>query len=67
MNESISRSLLKSITYRIAGSTSTFVIALLVTGQLNLAIGISLFELMAKIVLYWTHERIWNTITYGKK
>ena len=67
MNESVTRSLLKSITYRIAGSLSTFIIALSLTGELELAIGISLFELVSKIVLYWAHERIWNNISYGKK
>jgi len=67
VNESVTRSLLKSITYRIAGSLSTFIIALSLTGELELAIGISLFELVSKIVLYWAHERIWNNISYGKK
>lgn len=60
------RSIVKSISWRIIGTLDTIVISYLVTGHLALAFKIGSVELVTKMVLYFFHERIWNTIKWGK-
>jgi adenylylsulfate kinase len=60
------RSLIKAITWRITGTIDTFIISWFITGQILLASGIALTEIMTKICLFWSHERIWNRISWGK-
>jgi uncharacterized membrane protein len=67
VNESHSRSLAKAISWRITGTIDTFLISFFITGELAIASGIALTEVMTKIVLYWLHERVWNKISYGKQ
>jgi uncharacterized membrane protein len=57
---------LKAITYRIWQSLNTFLISLLVTGEITIAATIVSIELIVKIVVYFWHERIWNLISWGK-
>lgn len=60
------RSVVKSISWRIIGTIDTIIISWLITGQLKLAFSIGSIELVTKMVLYFFHERIWNTIKWGK-
>lgn len=66
VKERPSRSIVKSISWRIIGTLDTILISWLVTGQLDLAFSIGSVELVTKMVLYFFHERIWNTIKWGK-
>jgi uncharacterized membrane protein len=61
------RSLAKAVSWRVTGTIDTFLISWLITGQVLLASGIALTEIMTKIVLFWGHERVWNRINWGKK
>ncbi len=65
-SESPKRSIAKSISWRIVGTVDTIIISWLVTGTLSLAFSIGLVELVTKMVLYFFHERIWNSIKWGK-
>jgi len=65
-SESPSRSIVKSISWRIIGTLDTIFISWIVTGKLTLAFSIGLIELITKMILYFLHERIWNTIKWGK-
>lgn len=60
------RSVVKSISWRIIGTLDTILISWIVTGHLALAFQIGSIELVTKMVLYFFHERIWNTIKWGK-
>jgi uncharacterized membrane protein len=60
--ETHTRSLVKGFTWRIIATTTTTVIAWLVTGQLDAAFRIGLFEFFAKLLIYYVHERIWVRI-----
>ncbi|WP_445737949.1 DUF2061 domain-containing protein [Mariniflexile sp.] len=60
------RSIVKSISWRIIGTLDTILISWIVTGHLALAFKIGSVELVTKMVLYFFHERIWNTIKWGK-
>ena len=65
-SESPKRSMVKSISWRIVGTLDTIIISWIVTGTLSLAFSIGLVELVTKMVLYFFHERIWNSIKWGK-
>jgi uncharacterized membrane protein len=66
LKESRRRGALKAITYRIWQSINTFLISLLVTGEIKIATTIVSIELIVKIFVYFWHERIWNLISWGK-
>jgi len=60
------RSFVKSISWRIIGTLDTILISWLITGTLSLAFAIGSIEMITKMVLYFFHERLWNTIKWGK-
>jgi uncharacterized membrane protein len=66
-NESYLRSLVKAITWRLTGSVDTFILSLIITGELKFATGIASTEVLTKIILYWLHERAWNSINWERK
>ena len=63
--ESRLRSLLKAISYRIIGTVTTASVALLVTGDAATALAIGSVEPIAKIVIYYLHERAWQLAPRG--
>ena len=65
--ETIKRSLLKTISWRVIGTLDTVVIAYLITDRVNEALTIGGIELISKMILYFFHERTWNALRWGKK
>lgn len=61
------RSLVKAISWRIIGTTETFLISWAITGKLQTAGGIAGLQAIVSTLLYWYHERVWLTIKWGKK
>jgi uncharacterized membrane protein len=55
----VKRHIAKAITYRILGSTTTFVISYIFTGNILISGSISFVELVVKPLNYFFHERIW--------
>lgn len=66
-SEHPTRSVLKSISWRVIGTIDTIAISWIITRKVRLALSIGAIELVTKMVLYFFHERIWNTIHWGKK
>lgn len=64
--DSSSRSIIKTITWRIFATLTTIAIAYIITGELDLAKKIGAIEFVSKMVIYYFHERIWNYIPFGK-
>jgi uncharacterized membrane protein len=60
------RSIVKAVSWRATGTMDTILISFLVTGKIKLALSIGFIELFTKICLYYAHERIWNTIPFGR-
>ena len=60
------RTIVKTLTWRIAASLTTFMIAWILTGDLLVGVSIGSIEALAKIFLYYFHERIWNNIRWAK-
>jgi uncharacterized membrane protein len=62
------RHLLKTITWRIVGTIDTMLIAWLVTGSISMGAAIGGIEVVTKMFLYYTHERVWyKYIKFGVK
>jgi uncharacterized membrane protein len=66
MSDTSFRSLVKTVSWRITGSTATFLIAFLLTGNLTVAGIIGVTQMISNSILYFMHERIWNKIKWGK-
>lgn len=64
-SEKTVRSLAKTISWRIVGTIDTMIIAWAITGELSIAFSIGSIEVISKMILYFMHERVWNTIKWG--
>ena len=60
------RSLIKAVSWRLTGSVDTLIISFLITGKLKWALTISGVELFTKIGLYYVHERVWDSLSFGR-
>jgi uncharacterized membrane protein len=65
--ESHLRSLIKSISWRIVATSDTILIVLLITCltgncSIDQAIKIGAVELLSKLLVYYAHERIWQSV-----
>ena len=63
--ESHKRSIAKAVSYRVLGSFLTAAIALALSGQWDIALGIGLIDGVAKMGAYFLHERVWARIQWG--
>jgi uncharacterized membrane protein len=66
MTDSVGRSLVKTLTWRITGSASTFTIAYLITGSFGVSSVIAFVQMGVNTVLYWLHERAWARVSWGR-
>ncbi len=64
--DSQSRSLFKTITWRITGTLDTILLAYVFTKDLSVAASIGLAEVFTKLILYYLHERVWSRVPAGK-
>ncbi|MGB1102650.1 MAG: DUF2061 domain-containing protein [Crocinitomicaceae bacterium] len=58
--DSTTKSLIKTISWRVVGTIDTMVIAYVLTGELAVAASIGSVEVFTKMILYYFHERFWN-------
>ena len=65
MKENKSRSLGKSISWRVLASCDTILISYIITGSFAIAASIGSIEVLTKMFLYYFHERAWNRMTFG--
>lgn len=61
------RSIVKGISWRFFATTTTVIIVYVFFGRLDLAIAAGVLETIAKVGLYWAHERAWFKIKWGRK
>jgi uncharacterized membrane protein len=64
---SVSRSLAKTVSWRVVGSIDTAVLGYLLTGSLAIAGSIASAEVLTKLVLYYLHERAWAHVRWGRQ
>ena len=60
------RTIVKTLTWRVTASVTTFIIVWVLTGDLLIGISIGSIEAIANFFLYYFHERIWNNISWAK-
>ena len=60
------RSIVKAISWRIGGTTVTFAVTLLVSGQIDLAAKIGLLDTLVKVGAFYLHERLWHRVNFGR-
>ena len=66
-SETHTRTVFKSISWRIIATLTTISIVFLFTKKLILSLGVGLVEVTLKILFYYLHERLWNKVAWGKK
>ena len=65
--ESRKRSIVKTITWRVIATFVTVSIVYFFTRELVLSAGIGLVDVVIKTVFYYSHERIWDRIYFGRE
>ena len=65
--ETNTRSIVKGITWRGVATGTTMGIVYFFFGNLELAVATGLLETVAKVGLYWGHEKIWQRVRWGRK
>jgi uncharacterized membrane protein len=58
----VTRDIAKTISYRILGSATSFILAYLATNDYKVGIGVGMGDLLIKPMIYFIHERIWRKI-----
>ena len=61
------RSMVKAISFRILATLTTMILVFLFTQDLTIILGIGLLDIISKIFLFYAHERVWNSVSWGKK
>lgn len=64
--ETNSRSIAKAVSYRLLGSISTAIIVYVFSGNMKVSMGVGALDIVAKLALYYLHERLWNHISFGR-
>lgn len=65
--ETHSRTMMKSITWRITAVVSTFLIIALLTHDYRTSLYYTIIINIIKSFLYYGHERLWSKSSYGIK
>ena len=61
------RSILKTISWRVVGTLDTIALGWFITGDPTVGLKVGGLELITKFILYYIHERIWLRSKYGIK
>lgn len=64
MKEHHYRSVVKGATWRLCASLDTIILSYIFTGHITTALKIGAVEVVTKILLYYTHERLWMKVDW---
>lgn len=65
--ESHSRSVAKALSWRFLGTVATTLLVFVFTRQVVLSLTVGVVEFVAKIGLFWLHERLWDRLPFGRQ
>jgi uncharacterized membrane protein len=65
--EKHTRTIFKTISWRIVATSTTLFLVYLFTEDIVLSAGVGITESFLKTVIYYIHERVWNRTNYGRK
>jgi uncharacterized membrane protein len=63
---SLSRSGAKAVTWRVIATSTTMFLVYIFTGEMDLSLGVGLFDVLIKLAFYFLHERAWDRVLYGR-
>ena len=66
MKEDKSRSVGKTISWRVLATCDTILISYIITRSFTIAATIGSIEVITKMFLYYFHERAWNKFSLGR-
>jgi adenylylsulfate kinase len=61
------RSIAKAVSWRTVGSLTTMLVVYVFTRRLDVTVFVGGIDVLAKILLYFAHERTWNLLSWGRK
>jgi uncharacterized membrane protein len=61
------RTLSKLLTWRATITGSNFIVPLILTGSLAQATAFMSIAILVNILIFYTHERVWNRVSWGKQ
>ena len=61
------RSFIKAVSWRILGSLFTMGVVWAFTRQWKAAAAVGIIDTLAKIIIFYVHERLWLRISFGKR
>lgn len=64
--ETQKRTLVKTISWRVVATLTTALLVFAFTGNFTIALEVGAFEVVAKLLLYYLHERGWSHIPWGR-
>lgn len=65
--EKHSRTVIKTVSWRILATITTMLIVFVFTGEITLSLGVGVADVILKMIIYYFHERVWNLISWGKR
>ncbi|MEQ8217977.1 MAG: DUF2061 domain-containing protein [Arenibacter sp.] len=65
VEESKTRHIIKTISWRIIGTLDTITLSWFITGNALTGLKIGAAEIITKMILYYLHERTWYKINFG--
>jgi len=66
MVETKRRSFAKALSWRVFATLITMSVAYALTKEITFAVEIGVIDTVAKLAIYFGHERVWQRISYGK-
>lgn len=66
-HEMKSRSIIKSISYRVVSIIVDTCVLYFFTRKIEFTLGVVLFANAYSTIVYYVHERVWNKFHFGKK
>jgi len=59
------RSIVKAISWRVIATLTTMAAVFFISGEVILALEVGAVEVVAKLLLYYLHERAWIALNWG--
>ncbi len=66
LKETPIRSIAKAVSWRILATLTTGLLVFAFTRSIDIAFTVGAFEVLAKLLLYFLHERLWNRLSFGR-
>lgn len=61
------RSVVKGLSWRVIATLVTTIVVFYISGEVSMALVAGLSDSLVKIGLFWGHERLWQTVRWGRK